>query len=174
MCIVNFRTLANPPIPSGFYGNAFAVRVAISTAAELSTKPIAYALELVQKSKETATEEYIISIDELMVLKDNPNLISMVSNNYFLVSDVTRFGSDKLDFGWGPPLYAGIAKGGVGPIPGLSTFYMSVNNGKGNKGIVIPICLPENAMDIFVKELNGLLYGVSKHMISSSSISSSL
>ncbi|XP_074277061.1 benzyl alcohol O-benzoyltransferase-like [Silene latifolia] len=58
ICIVNARPiLKNPPLPTGFYGNAFALPVAVSTAAQISSNPLGYALELVKKAKRDVTPE---------------------------------------------------------------------------------------------------------------------
>ena len=154
MCIFNARSIFNPPIPSGFYGNAFAFPVAISTAGKLSGNPIGYALNLVKKAKADVTQEYMRSLADLMALKGRPHFTVVRT---FVVSDVTRAGFADLDFGWGRPAYGGPAKGGVGAIPGVASFYIPFKNGKGEKGIVVPLCLPGNAMEIFVKELIGLL-----------------
>lgn len=175
MCIVNSRALFNPPLPSGFYGNAFAFPVAISSAGKLSSNPVGYALELVKKTKADVSQEYMRSLADLMVLKGRPHFTVVRT---FVVSDVTRAGFADLDYGWGPPAYGGPAKGGVGAIPGVASFYIPFKNGKGEKGIVVPLCLPGNAMEIFIKELNGLLCDVPEHPIASSGsscfISSSL
>ncbi|XP_021753472.1 benzyl alcohol O-benzoyltransferase-like [Chenopodium quinoa] len=175
MCIFNARPLLNPPLPSGYYGNAFAFPVAISSASKLSNNPIGYALELVKKTKAAVSHEYMQSLADLMVLKGRPHFTVVRT---FVVSDVTRAGFADLDYGWGLPAYGGPAKGGVGAIPGVASFYIPFKNGKGEKGIVIPLCLPSNAMEIFVKELNGLLSGNPEHPIgrsgSTTFISSSL
>ncbi|KAK9667235.1 hypothetical protein RND81_14G241900 [Saponaria officinalis] len=155
ICIVNSRSLfKNPPLPAGFYGNAFAFPVAVSTAGQVSDNPLGYALELVKKAKGAVTQEYMHSLADLMVLKGRPHFTVVRS---FLVSDVTRAGFMDLDYGWGPPVYGGPAKGGVGAIPGVASFYIPFENGKGEKGIVVPLCLPGFAMERFVKELDGLL-----------------
>ncbi|XP_021738744.1 benzyl alcohol O-benzoyltransferase-like [Chenopodium quinoa] len=175
MCIFNARPLLNPPLPSGFYGNAFAFPVAISSASKLSNNPIGYALELVKKTKAAVSHEYMQSLADLMVLKGRPHFTVVRT---FVVSDVTRAGFADLDYGWGPSAYGGPAKGGVGAIPGVASFYIPFKNKKGEKGIVVPLCLPSNAMKIFVKELNGLLSGNPEHPSgrsgSSTFISSSL
>lgn len=175
MCIVNARSLFNPSLPSGFYGNAFAFPIALSTAGKLATNPIGYALGLIKKTKSDVTQEYMASLADLMVLKGRPHFTVVRT---FVVSDVTRAGFADLDYGWGPPAYGGPAKGGVGAIPGVASFYIPFKNGSGDKGIVVPLCLPGNAMEIFVKELNKLLYEVSENQVaiseSSYFISSSL
>lgn len=156
LCIVNARDKFNPPLPIGYYGNAFAFSIALTTAGELCQNPIEYALELVKKAKANVTEEYMRSLADLMVTRGRPHFTVVRS---YLVSDITRAGFEKVDFGWGKPAYGGAAKGGVGAIPGVASFYIPMKNQKGEDGIVVPICLPGPAMEIFVKELDCILKG---------------
>ncbi|KAK4430460.1 Benzyl alcohol O-benzoyltransferase [Sesamum alatum] len=154
LCIVNSRQRFNPPLPTGYYGNAFAFPVAISTAEKLSKNPLAYALELVRKTKADVTEEYMKSVADLMVIRGRPHFTVVRT---YLVSDVTHAGFGDVDFGWGKAAYGGPAKGGVGAIPGVASFYIPFKNNKGENGIVVPICLAANAMEVFVKELDMML-----------------
>lgn len=162
LCIVNSRKRFNPPIPEGYYGNAFAFPVAVSTAGELSRKPLHYAVELVRKTKADVTQEYMRSLADLMVVRGRPHFTVVRS---YLVSDVTHAGFGEVDFGWGKPEYGGPAKGGVGAIPGVASFYIPFKNNKGENGVVVPICLPANAMEVFVKELEGVLKGSSDAVV---------
>ncbi|KAK6154101.1 hypothetical protein DH2020_013740 [Rehmannia glutinosa] len=150
ICIVNSRTRFNPPLPEGYYGNAFAFPVAISTAEKLSENPLGYALDLIRKTKSEVTEEYMKSVADLMVIRGRPHFAVVRT---YLVSDLTHAGFEEVDFGWGKAAYGGAAKGGVGAIPGVASFYIPLKNNKGEKGIVVPVCLPANAMEVFVKEL---------------------
>ncbi|OMO99203.1 hypothetical protein CCACVL1_03891, partial [Corchorus capsularis] len=154
ICIVNARSKYNPPLPSGYYGNAFAFPVAVAEAGKLCQNPLGYALELVKQAKADVTEEYMKSLADLMVIKGRPHFTVVRS---YLVSDVTRAGFGDVDFGWGKAVYGGPAKGGVGAIPGLASFLIPFKNKKGEAGIVLPITLPAQAMEIFVKELDGML-----------------
>ncbi|KAG6571216.1 Benzyl alcohol O-benzoyltransferase, partial [Cucurbita argyrosperma subsp. sororia] len=154
LCIVNARSKFNPPLPLGYYGNAFAFPVAVTTAGKLCGNPIGYALELVREAKAAVTEEYMKSVADLMVVKGRPHFTVVRS---YLVSDVTRAGFGEVDFGWGKAAYGGPAKGGVGAIPGVASFYIPSKNKKGEKGILVPLCLPAPAMERFVEELDGLL-----------------
>ncbi|KAL8550098.1 hypothetical protein ACS0TY_008796 [Phlomoides rotata] len=156
LCIMNSRNQFNPPLPKGYYGNAFAFPIAIATAGDLSKNPLHYALELVRKTKSDVTEEYMKSLADLMVIRGRPHFTVVRS---YLVSDLTHAGFGDVDFGWGKAAYGGAAKGGVGAIPGVASFYIPFKNNKGENGIVIPICLPENAMKVFVKELEKMLQG---------------
>lgn len=154
LCIVNSRKRFNPPLPAGYYGNAFAFAVAISSAEKLSRNPLGYALELVRKTKADVTEEYMKSVADLMVIRGRPHFAVVRT---YLVSDVTHAGFGDVDFGWGKAAYGGPAKGGVGAIPGVASFYIPFTNNKGENGIVVPICLAANAMEVFVKELEKML-----------------
>ncbi|KAM4075869.1 hypothetical protein ACJW30_12G021700 [Castanea mollissima] len=157
---INASAKLNPPLPTGYYGNSFALPAAVTTAEKLCKKPLGYALELVKKAKNKVNEEYVQSLADMLVIRGRPHFTVVRT---FLVSDLTRAGFKKVDFGWGKPVYGGPAKGGVGTIPGVICTFIPVNNGVGKDGIVVPICLPAPAMEIFIKELDGL----SKFIVSS-------
>ncbi|XP_016169574.1 13-hydroxylupanine O-tigloyltransferase-like [Arachis ipaensis] len=156
MCVVNARfepCRLSPPLPEGYYGNAFVFPAAVSTAGMLCGQPMTYALELVKKVKKEATEEYVHSTADLMAIKGRP-LFSLTGS--FIVSDITKSGIRDVDYGWGKPLYSGPDKAGVDNIPGLS-FYVPYTNAKGEHGRLVLICLPEEAMKRFENELNEML-----------------
>ena len=73
------------------------------------------------------------------------------------MSDVRRAGFEEVEFGWGKAVYGGPAKGGVGAIPGVASFYIPFRNDKGEEGLVMPVCLPSEAMQRFEKELDSVL-----------------
>ncbi|KAK4430471.1 Benzyl alcohol O-benzoyltransferase [Sesamum alatum] len=154
LCFVNGRRLFNPPLPAGYYGNAVATPVAISTAGNLCKQPLDFALELVIKTKSKVTEEYIKSAADLMVMRGRPHFTVVRT---YVVSDLAHAGHVDLDYGWGTPVYSGPTKGGVGVVPGLLSFHIPVKNNKGDRGILVPIWLPANAMEVFVKEVEKMV-----------------
>ncbi|XP_048546113.1 benzyl alcohol O-benzoyltransferase-like [Triticum urartu] len=154
ICIVNIRFKSNTIIPVSYYGNAFASPVAISTAGNLLANPLSYAVELVMKAKREVDVEYILSVATLMAQRGRPHFA--VARGY-LVADVTKFGFRDLDFGWGKPVYAGPAKGGVLAIPGVASFFIAARNAMGEEGIAVPVCMPGPTMDKFVNEMGKLM-----------------
>ncbi|ESQ49751.1 hypothetical protein EUTSA_v10022248mg [Eutrema salsugineum] len=154
-CIVNSRSkLSNPPLPSGYYGNAFAIPVAIATAKDLIEKPLEFALRLIQEAKSSVTEDYIRSVTALMATRGRP---MFVTAGNFIVSDLRHFDLGKVDFGpWRTPVYGGTAKAGIDVFPGVS-FYVPLTNKKGETGIDVAISLPVPAMKRFAEELNRVL-----------------
>ncbi|KAI4310459.1 hypothetical protein MLD38_035437 [Melastoma candidum] len=154
LCVVNCRKKLNPPLPMGYYGNAIVFPAAITTAEKLSTNPLAYALDLIKKAKACATEEYVKSVLDLLVARGRPHFTVARS---FIVSDLARVRAGDMDLGWGKPKYSGPAVGVIGARPGTSSFYIPYKNGKGEEGMVVPMCLPAAAMDRFEGELNAAL-----------------
>ncbi|KAL0320535.1 UNVERIFIED_CONTAM: Benzyl alcohol O-benzoyltransferase [Sesamum radiatum] len=154
LCAVNSRKRFNPPLPTGYYGNVLVLGVAITTAENLTKRPLAYALELVKKAKANVTEEYMKSLADLMVIRGRPHF-PMVQT-YYLVNDVRHAGFGDVDFGWGKPVYGGPAIS-VGAIPSVTSVYLPFKNNNGENEIVVPICLAANTMEVFVKELGMML-----------------
>ncbi|XP_043710383.1 benzyl alcohol O-benzoyltransferase-like [Telopea speciosissima] len=154
---VNRRSKTRPPLPVGFYGNAFVLPAGLSTAGKLCWNPLSYALELVMKVKSNATDEYMRSLADLMVIKRQPHYKVAGS---FVVPDVTRAGLCNVDFGWGKAVYGGPAKADVGTIPGIMSMHIPFKNSNIEEGaIVVPIFLSEPAMERFAEELANMIGG---------------
>ncbi|XP_058069608.1 benzyl alcohol O-benzoyltransferase-like [Magnolia sinica] len=154
ICVVDARTKFRPPLPAGYYGNGIALAMAISPAGKLCQSPLGYGLELVKKAKSDVTQEYMQSVADLMVIKGRPHFTVVRT---YLVSDVTRARFGEIDFGWGKPVYGGPAKAGVGAILGVSSIFIPFRNGKGEDGLVVPICLPGPDMERFAVEIESMI-----------------
>ncbi|KAL9458604.1 hypothetical protein AB3S75_007469 [Citrus x aurantiifolia] len=150
-CTVNVRGKRyKMDIPSGYYGNAFAFPAVCSKTEQLCKNPIGYAVELVKKAKAQLNDEYIRSVADLMVIKGRR--IKFPTRGNFIVSDISNVGLGEVDLGWGKPIYAGTA-GAVG----LINFFVKHQNKNGEPGILVPICLPQSAMERFQEELKRLM-----------------
>ncbi|GMY07717.1 benzyl alcohol O-benzoyltransferase-like [Fagus crenata] len=145
--------LNNPPLPRGYYGNAYAISLAVTTAGELRENPLEYALELVQTAKANVTEEYVRSFIDLVVTKGRPHTTIVQS---YVVSNTVRVGL-CVDYGWGKAVYGGVAKIFERPSLSATTFYIQVKNSRGEDGIMVPMCLPTLAMERFVNEVHSVL-----------------
>lgn len=154
LCVVSGHGRFDPPLPSGFYGNAIVFPAAVATAGELCSHPLAYAVELVKRAKSQVSGDYFRSAADYLVMNRRPHYTVERS---FAVSDVTRAGFGDVDFGWGKAVYGGPARSGVGAVPGLVTFFVPFVNAGGEKGVVVPVCLPPPAMKRFAGEIQSLL-----------------
>lgn len=163
ICVVNTRGRLRKLLPTGYYGNGIVFPAAVSTVEKLSQNSLPYALELVMKAKYNVTNEYVKSVADLMVTRGRPHFT--VPGSWF-VSDTTRLGLKRVDFGWGKAEYSGVATGRVGAIPGLISFYLPFRNDKGENVVVVPICLPAAAMERFVKALRIMLHGNDRELVS--------
>nr|CAD1820829.1 unnamed protein product [Ananas comosus var. bracteatus] len=107
--------------------------------------PFSYALELVAAAKaRSAAVDHLQSVADLMVLKGRPRFATART---YLVSDLTKSGLEELDFGWGKGIYGGPA------TAMLATFHIPVRSAGGERGILVPVRLPEFAMERFVVEM---------------------
>ncbi|XP_054803914.1 benzyl alcohol O-benzoyltransferase-like [Prosopis cineraria] len=143
----------NPPIPCGYYGNAFVYPAAVATSRELCESPLGHALELVKKAKAKVSAEYVHSMTDFLVTRGRP---CFTSTRSWMISDLSCLGFRDVNFGWGKAVYAGLAKAGLGPLTGVSFSIASANN-KGEEGRLVLMCLPSKAMKIFGKELGNML-----------------
>ncbi|KAJ3684676.1 hypothetical protein LUZ61_013840 [Rhynchospora tenuis] len=146
---VNSKGKMVSPLPTGFYGNAFARAVAFSKAGKLSSSPLEYALKLVKEAKEKArASDFLQSLADLSVLRGWPQM--MVARTKFLVTDVSRAGFQGVDFGWGAGMF------GEKSFP-WSTMYTSFKNSDGEEVVVVPMCLPELTMATFKAEMETII-----------------
>lgn len=149
--VVDIRSKTIPPLPTGYYGNGIVLATALSKVGGLCQSPLSYAVKLVKKAKSQITSESIRPFAEVM-----PLIRASVAHLY-IVSDNTRSGLDEVDYGWGKPVYGGLANGNLPGFPGVMSFNVSFVNSMGEKGVVVPISLPRDAMHRFEVELERLI-----------------
>lgn len=145
----NARPKFNPPLPSGFYGNAIGFPVTFSNVNQLCQNPLWYAVELVRQTKAKMTEEYIRSAIDFLVKRGRPGF---EESRTFCVSDLRHMGFNNIDFGWGNAKYAGL----TGTVFSM-TYYLPWRNSKNEEGIVLLMNLPEPAMERFALEIEKVM-----------------
>ncbi|XP_051115826.1 methanol O-anthraniloyltransferase-like [Andrographis paniculata] len=133
-------------MPRGYYGNAIAYPAAISKANILCASPLSYGADLIRRAKLKLSKEYVKSVADLMVIKGRPKYVEAWN---FIVSDFRSLGLDNIDFGWGNARLGGIPWA----TPEISVYGNYRENGEGEKGVVVPICLPSMAMEKFQYEM---------------------
>ncbi|MCL7023099.1 hypothetical protein MKW94_009801 [Papaver nudicaule] len=100
---VNVRNRIKPNLPEGFYGNGFVLGCAQITVGELTDKGIGWASWLVRKAKERVGDEYVKSVVEMV----SESSACPDSVGVFIVSQWSRLGLEKVDFGMGKPVHVG-------------------------------------------------------------------
>ncbi|KNA04425.1 hypothetical protein SOVF_199910 [Spinacia oleracea] len=148
---VNARNKFNPPLEKGYYGNGCAFPAVCAKAGDICNNDVGYILELIRKVKNEVNEEYMRSIMDLMVTKDRPHFT--VQQTY-VVSDLRHLGFADVDFGWGKPVFGGPASNGSVPD---ASFFISFKNIKGDTMVMVPVSLSPPKMDVFMKELRGMI-----------------
>ncbi|PON43515.1 Transferase [Trema orientale] len=138
-----------PPLPMGYFGNAFCRAVSVVVAGDLKSKPIWYSASSIHKTLARMDSDFLRStIDYLELQSDilaaryGPHL--HMSPNLTITSWV-RFSGHDTDFGWGQPLYIG---------PGDLTEGKSYIFGDARKdgSLRVAIALQSSHMEVF-KEL---------------------
>ncbi|XP_023513318.1 benzyl alcohol O-benzoyltransferase-like [Cucurbita pepo subsp. pepo] len=152
LCPMNLRSKINS-LPIGYYGNAFVFPAELTTAAKLCGNPLGYAVELIRKAKAKMTKEYVKSVVDLMVIKGRPHYSEAGS---FIISDIRRIGFEEVDFGWGKAIFGGLTTGGLGTSAGTISYCIPFMNKNGEKGIMVPLCLPAIAMKRFMAEFHAM------------------
>jgi len=150
---VDARGRCGRAIPTGYYGNAFALPIAVSTAGELCKNPVSYAVGLVKEAKDRVDMEYMRSAANLIVRRRGQRRRITGA----ALTDETKARFHDFDFGWGKPGDVGPAQPSVAPaLPWASGFVLPFKNANGEDGAVVLVFLPRPAMDRLVDEMGKL------------------
>nr|WOE90131.1 alcohol acyltransferase 3 [Phytolacca icosandra] len=134
---VNIRNRIKPGLPTGFYGNGFVLGCAQTTVKELTEKGLDYASDLVRKAKERVDDKYVREVIELV----SQNRTSPDSVGVLILSQWSRLGLERVDFGLGRPAH-------VGPI--CSDRYcllLPVHNQR--EAVRVMLAVPRSAVDMY-------------------------
>jgi hypothetical protein len=148
---VDARTILEPPLPEGFYGNAATLACTKTTAGDLANKLLSFAMKLINQAKMAVNDEYVRSVIDFMELKGRLHF-TMVGAT--VTSDVSKIGYRDVDFGWGKALYGGPAGDGLEAAAGMFCLFFAHRNTNGLEGIAVALCLPSVAMKRFEDEIS--------------------
>ncbi|XP_044318535.1 benzyl alcohol O-benzoyltransferase [Triticum aestivum] len=127
-------------LPAGYYGFACAYVTVVMAASTLLSCSLADVVEQVREAKASVTPEYMRSTADLLVLRGRPPLARA---NMFLLSDLRHVGFQRVDFGWGEPVYGGPS--GVK----FGSAFVAVKTSDGTDAVAVPVALPTMAMDSY-------------------------
>ncbi|KAL2936234.1 Omega-hydroxypalmitate O-feruloyl transferase [Bienertia sinuspersici] len=134
---VNFRNRIKPGLSSGFYGNGFVLACAQTTVKDLTEKDLGHAVELIKRAKDRVDSKYVKEVIELV----DGNRTSPDSVGVLILSQWSRLGLEKVDFGLGKPAH-------VGPI--CSDKYcllLPVQNQR--EAVRVMLAVPTSAVDMY-------------------------
>lgn len=100
---INARKRVEPGLPEGYYGNGFVLGCEQTTAKELREKGLGLAARLVMKAKERVDDDYVRSVVEAV----SESRASPDSVGVLILSQWSRLGLEKVDFGLGRPVHVG-------------------------------------------------------------------
>ncbi|CAO2817029.1 unnamed protein product [Amaranthus hypochondriacus] len=143
---VNFRNRIKPGLPAGYYGNGFTLGCAQTTVKDLTEKGLGYASDLVKKAKERVDDKYVREVIELV----SENRTSPDSVGVLILSQWSRLGLERVDFGLGKPAH-------VGPV--CSDKYcllLPVHNQK--EAVRVMLAVPTSAVDMYQNLLTKPFY----------------
>lgn len=100
---INVRDRVKPSLPSGYYGNAFVLGCAQTSVKDLTEKGLGYVTMLVKRAKELVDSEFVKSVVESV----SQSRASPDSVGVLILSQWSRLGLEKVDFGMGKPVHVG-------------------------------------------------------------------
>ncbi|KAJ9175923.1 hypothetical protein P3X46_014423 [Hevea brasiliensis] len=100
---INIRDRVKPSLPSGYYGNGFVLGCAQTSVKDLTEKGLGYASKLIKRAKGRVDNEYVRSVIESVSQKRScPDSVGVL-----IVSQWSRLGLERVDFGIGRPVQVG-------------------------------------------------------------------
>ncbi|KAK6932986.1 hypothetical protein RJ641_035880 [Dillenia turbinata] len=100
---VNIRNRVKPSLPTGFYGNGFVLSCAQTTVKDMTEKGLAYVALLVKKAKDRVNDEFVRSaVTRVSESRACPDSVGVL-----IISQWSRLGLDRVDFGLGRPIHVG-------------------------------------------------------------------
>ncbi|XP_021762680.1 taxadien-5-alpha-ol O-acetyltransferase-like [Chenopodium quinoa] len=134
---VNFRNRIKPGLPVGFYGNGFALACAQSTVKDINERGLGYASDLIKSAKERVNGTFVREVIGLV----SGNRTSPDSVGVLILSQWSRLGLERVDFGVGKPVH-------VGPICS-DRYYLLLPIHNQREAVRVMLAVPTSVVDMY-------------------------
>ncbi|CAH9057828.1 unnamed protein product [Cuscuta epithymum] len=135
---VNVRSRVKPNLPAGYYGNGFVLGCAQTSAKELEENGLEYAAELIKSAKERVDDEYVKEVVEsVSSTRACPDSVGVL-----IISQWSRLGLEKVDFGMGRPSQ-------VGPVL-CDRYCILLPVCNSTEAVKVNVAVPVNAVDKYL------------------------
>lgn len=150
---INIRKQVKPPLPAGYWGNGCVAMYVKLSAKEVAEKPIWETAELIRKSKNNATDEYVRSFIDFQDLHYGGGITAGKRVSGF--TDWRHLGHSTVDFGWGGPVTVlPLSRNLLGSVePCFFLPYSSASAGR-KDGFKVMVTLEESAVPAFREEMS--------------------
>ncbi|XP_054799037.1 alcohol acyltransferase 9-like [Prosopis cineraria] len=135
---INVRNRLKPGLPDGYYGNAFVLGCAQSSARELEEKGVGYGSGLVKRAKERVDSDHVRRVIELV----SESRACPDSVGVLIVSQWSRLGLERVDFGMGRPV-------SVGPIC-CDRYCLFLPVKDQSDAVKVMVAVPTSAVDEYI------------------------
>ncbi|CAI9091749.1 OLC1v1026855C1 [Oldenlandia corymbosa var. corymbosa] len=138
---INIRNRVKPNLPNGYYGNAFVLGCAETSVKELTENGLGHATEMVKRAKERVDEGYVREVVESVSWKNRavPDSVGVL-----ILSQWSRLGLNRVDFGMGRPVE-------VGPVCcDRYCILLPVNKCEEREAVKVNLAVPTGAVDQYV------------------------
>ncbi|MED6218947.1 hypothetical protein PIB30_031287 [Stylosanthes scabra] len=147
-----------PPVPEGYYGNAFVDPKVVLTVRELNEKPLSHVVKMIKEAKKLGfSKEYIRNvIDTLETNKKEPFYHQGIGASMVLTSWL-HLGMENMDLGWAKVVNMIPAPCNTFGTAGMCVFSEPSDlDPSMNGGVRIFVSLPSDAMPKFKEEMEAL------------------
>ncbi|XP_026452850.1 omega-hydroxypalmitate O-feruloyl transferase-like [Papaver somniferum] len=142
---VDARSRFDPPLPKGYFGNAFALKNCQCSVSEILRSPLSSMIERIRQLIKLVTDQYMRSAIDSLEEYEHP----LPKAHTLFLSVWTRIGFHDMDFGSGGPFFSGPPT-----LPTSVVFFLA--HGEERKSINLCLSLPVSAMKIFEETITAI------------------
>ncbi|KAJ9539817.1 hypothetical protein OSB04_026323 [Centaurea solstitialis] len=102
---IDIRHRVKPSLPTGYYGNAIVLGCAQATAKDLAEKNLSFATELIREAKDRVDDTFVKEVVNSVSLNGSRSVPDPVG--VLILSQWSRLGLERVDFGLGRPVQVG-------------------------------------------------------------------